>query len=100
MFEHIVLFRLHPKTDVERARLILESSRPEAGVVEWSVAESLDRRKGVVLVERAVFTDRASFERFQEMPAHRCAGEHMSTCSDWLIGDVEHAPEASSRIAE
>jgi hypothetical protein len=89
-FEHIVLFRLRGGADPDEVVDVLERSRPDdPGLVSWTVARSLDERKGVVVVERAVFVDRDGFERFRDSEAHRAAGRYLAGCSDWLVGDLE-----------
>jgi hypothetical protein len=91
-FEHIVLFRLRDGADPDEVVDVLDRSRPDdPGLVSWTVARSLDERKGVVVVERAVFVDRDAFERFRGSDAHREAGRHLAGCADWLVADVEDA---------
>lgn len=57
------------------------------GVVTWTVAPSLDTRKGRILVEDATFIDEEAFLRWRASPDHRSVAERMSTISDWWVGD-------------
>lgn len=88
-YHHVVLFRLHDDAEVESALAVLEASRPESGLLEWRIARSLDDRKGPVVVEVAVFEDRAAYDAFARSPQHRAAGEHLARVADWLVGDYE-----------
>lgn len=95
MLRHIVLFKIHESVDeaiFEEALRRLKSlgeSNPE--IHEWSVAASLDTRKGRIIVENAVITDQAALERFRTSAQHTEAGEFMSKISDWLVGDYLEA---------
>ncbi|HEY0889049.1 MAG TPA: Dabb family protein [Nocardioides sp.] len=90
VLEHTVLFRLWPGADPDEAIDVIDRARPDdPGVLSWRVSRSVDDRKGIVLLERAIFADRSTFERFLETPAHRSAGRYMAQCSDWLVADVE-----------
>lgn len=91
---HVVLFRLHDTADdatVAEALRVLDGSRPGTGLLSWRVDESLDRRKGRVLLLDSTFADQRSFEDFRTSARHRAAGEHMARISDWLVGDVDVA---------
>lgn len=88
-FEHLVLFRLHETADGDEVLRVLDASAPADGLVSWRVRRSLDERKGVVVAEHAVFTDREAFERFVASPAHREAGRFMAERADWLVADWE-----------
>ena len=94
-FHHHVLFRLREGAVVDEAMAWIESSRPSEGLLEWRVARSLDERKGPVIVEHAVFVDRAAYDAFVTSPAHRRAGELMSKVADWLVGDFDE-PDAGA----
>jgi len=91
-YRHLVLFRLHDDLtadDVDRARRTLDELGAASGATAWRVAESLDDRKGRVLVEDATFESEAAFRAFHTSEAHRRAVEAMSELSDWLTGDHE-----------
>jgi quinol monooxygenase YgiN len=90
-FRHVVLFQLRPstpRTTVEAALAVLEAlCRSAAGVRSWQVAQSLDTRKGCVLVEVVDFDDEAAFEAFRASAAHGEAARFMGDVADWLVGD-------------
>ncbi|MDF2471332.1 MAG: sulfite reductase, beta subunit [Rhodococcus erythropolis] len=56
------------------------------GVVSWRVAESLDRRKGRIVLEDATFTDERVFSEFRAHPEHRAVAASMSDVADWWNG--------------
>lgn len=84
---HVVLFMLHEGADVGEAIRVIDESRPASGVISWSVARSIDTRKGTVIAEVAVFESFNAFEHFRDSPAHRAAGQYMASVSDWVIAD-------------
>jgi hypothetical protein len=90
VFRHIVLFRVHDGVPDERVSDAIHSLRTLAvlpGVVTWTVAESLDSRKGRVIVEDATFADEQAFAEFRVRPEHRAVAELMSDVADWWNGD-------------
>lgn len=98
MFRHVVLFRV--RDGVEAALLsdalaALRSLGRKPGVVSWSVATSLDDRKGTVIVEDGTFEDAESFRSWRETDDHRRAAEMMKRISDWLVADWEAPAELS-----
>jgi hypothetical protein len=89
-FRHIVLFRLHDDvTDAEAdaALDVLKKAGDAAGVLQWRVTESEDRRKGRIVVENALFADRDTFKNWCATAEHRRASEHLALISDWWNGD-------------
>lgn len=88
-YHHLVLFRLHDEADVADAIARLDAARPTEGLLEWRVVRSLDERKGPIVVEQAVFADRAAYDAFVVSAAHREAGAHLAQVADWLVGDFE-----------
>jgi hypothetical protein len=90
VFRHIVLFRVHDGVPDERVSEAIRSLRTLAalpGIVTWTVARSLDSRKGRVIVEDATFTDEQAFAEFRAHPEHRAVAELMSEVADWWNGD-------------
>lgn len=90
MFRHIVLFRVHDGVPGERVTEAIRSLRSLAvlpDVLEWRIEESLDRRKGRILVEDATFRDQDGFDSFRAHPDHIRAGEQMAQIADWWNGD-------------
>lgn len=92
MYRHIVLFRIHdgvPQNRVTEATESLRSLAVLPGVQSWRIEQSLDARKGLMLVEDATFTDRSSFEAFRTHPTHAAVAQRMSEIADWWVGDYE-----------
>lgn len=90
MFRHIVLFRVHDDVADERVTEAIDALRSLAvlpGVVHWRVEESLDRRKGRVIVEDATFIDDHTFAQFRIHPEHVRVAEQLSRIADWWNGD-------------
>jgi len=88
---HIVLFTLK-STDEEicaQAIQVLNTINvdPSNGLLEWNIKKSLDTRKGVIIVENALFQNREAFDLFRASDAHIKLGQVMSQISDWIIGD-------------
>ncbi|MCP2638102.1 Dabb family protein [Microbacterium sp. HD4P20] len=87
---HIVLFRVHDEVDELRIEQAMDSLRALArlpSVRSWSVARSLDERKGRIVIEDAAFDDAESFEVFRASPEHVSATQTMAEIADWWVGD-------------
>ncbi len=88
---HIVLFRVYadaPASTVEKAittLMSLETNVP--GLLEYRVERSLDERKGIVIVENALFESRTALRLFRESEEHQAVSEILKGMSDWWIGD-------------
>lgn len=57
------------------------------GVLELRVEESLDTRKGRVIVENMLLADPAAAEAFRSDPLHAEVARIMSLMSDWWVAD-------------
>lgn len=93
-YRHLVLFRLYDgasDADLAAATAHLEAANGFAGVLEWRLTRSDDARKGRVLVQNALFTDREAFLAWRALPEHALAAERMSQLADWWIGDYEES---------
>ena len=93
-YRHVVLFRLREGVSEEQAaaaRRLLEdlgdAAHEHPGLVAWRIEESLDARKGTVLVEEATFATREDFETFSASELHRRAAAEMAKVADWFVGD-------------
>ncbi|WZH38939.1 MAG: Dabb family protein [Microbacterium enclense] len=92
MFRHVVLIRIRdqvPLSDVASAVSALRSLGAGEGVEAWTVAMSLDTRKGQVIVVDGSFRDQVAFDAWRRGPAHRRVAEDMSLIADWFVGDWE-----------
>jgi hypothetical protein len=79
------------QTRAKAVNLLQELGQSAVGVREWVVTESLDSRKGDVIVENGLFENQAAFEEFRASEAHLEAGKFMQEIADWLVGDyLEH----------
>lgn len=90
MFRHIVMFRIHDDVNADAfhaAVLALEGLGRETNALSWEVFESLDTRKGRILVEDATFDSPDDFAAFRALPAHTEVQVLMSAISDWWIAD-------------
>lgn len=90
MYRHIVLFRVHDDVSDGRATAAVRRLRSLAvlpGVLSWRIEQSLDTRKGRLIVEDASFADREAFESFRADTRHAVVAAMMSEISDWWIGD-------------
>jgi hypothetical protein len=90
MFRHVVLFRVHDGVSHDRVAEAIRSLRALEslpGVIAWTVALSLDERKGRVIVEDATFADERSFAQFRVHADHTRVAGQMSSIADWWIGD-------------
>ncbi len=88
-FRHVVLFRV--RDDVAGPELSdavenLTRLGDWPGVLEWTIAMSLDERKGRIVVEDATFVDIDTFHMWRAAEAHRQVASQMSKIADWLVG--------------
>ena len=90
-FRHIVIFKLKSEVnekDKQNAIAILrELGEGNPNILEWKIEESLDQRKGVIIIENSLFKDRESFEEFRSSSQHAEVGKTMSKIADWLVAD-------------
>ena len=95
MFRHIVFF--HFRKDVsavlkEKALACLRDlGSDNEAIIEWSIVESQDTRKGIIIVENALFSSEEAFKDFHASLKHTNAAKIMSEISDWWIGDYFEA---------
>ncbi|MBM3715880.1 MAG: Dabb family protein [Actinobacteria bacterium] len=100
MFRHVVLFRVRDDVtdpEVSDAMAVLRQLGTLPGVTGWTVALSLDERKGRVIIEDGTFPDQGSFETWRARSQHQRAALRMSEIADWLVGDW-NADAATNRL--
>jgi hypothetical protein len=93
---HVVLISFRPyATPEQRQRVLLDyqglgerCGGKDAGILFWQVDRNLDQRKNWHLVELALFSDEAAFQRFREHPAHAQATSVLREIADWAVGDI------------
>ena len=60
-----------------------------AGILFWKVDHNLDLRKGVNLVEIAIFESDDALQKFRVHPTHKEFTENLlSKIADWQVGDI------------
>jgi hypothetical protein len=87
---HTVMFKLHDGvSDEQRVEAVdrLTNLGAEPGVLSWIVKESIDIRKGQLIIEQAVFESEEAYQAFRVSPAHVEVGDFMKTIADWWVGD-------------
>lgn len=87
---HTVMFKVHDDVsdaDVAKAVELLTELGDEPGVENWVIKESIDTRKGRIIIEQAVFENEEAYQAFRVSPAHVEAGDFMRTIADWWVGD-------------
>lgn len=67
----------------------------KAGILFWKVGWNIDLRKGVQLVEIAVFESDAALQRFREHPRHKEMTNLLRQIADWKVGDIHHPFDTS-----
>jgi len=91
MIRHITLFRVNdevPRETIERAITLLQGLGVENEfVMSWEVAESLDTRRGTVLVVNSVFTDQEALTGFTTSERHIAVAQVMRPIATWLVAD-------------
>lgn len=90
-YRHIVIFKLKEniaEETIQQALAVLNKlGEQQTGITQWVITESLDTRKGRVIIEDSTFDSEASFIGFKTSESHKQAGEFMSKISDWVVGD-------------
>jgi len=60
----------------------------DAGILSWMVKKNLDLRKGISLVEIAIFTDSDALQKFRVHPKHVEIADILQHVADWFVGDI------------
>lgn len=87
---HTVMFKLHDNVSNEvRAEAVkrLTSLGSEPGVLKWVIKESIDTRKGQIIIEHALFEGQEAYHAFRTSPAHMEVSNFMKEIADWWVGD-------------
>jgi hypothetical protein len=81
--------------------LAVECGGAEAGILFFKVEHNLDLRKGVHLVEIAVFTDNDALQKFRVHPKHKELTDVLCQVADWQVGDaLLPLPHVSPQVAQ
>jgi heme-degrading monooxygenase HmoA len=86
-YRHIAVFIAKPGITAQQIIGPLESLRGLPGIVELTVRESLDTRKGIVIMFNSLFTDEAAFQAYRAAPQHKQVANRMREIADWWVAD-------------
>ena len=88
---HIVFFVIKEKvTDKELLEFINKADaliKKTKGVIKYNVNQSMDVRKGRIVILNAVFDNIEDFESYRKLPKHTEFAAEASKISDWFNGD-------------
>lgn len=87
---HTVMFKIHDEVsdaDITKALQLLAELGDEPGVESWIIKESIDTRKGRMIIEQAVFESEEAYQVFRSSTAHVTVGDFMKEIADWWVGD-------------
>lgn len=106
MLWHVILISFKPETTEEQRKKIFDMYQTldqdcggsEAGILFWRVDHNMDLRKGVHLVEIAIFRDWDARETFRAHPKHNELTSILREVADWQIGNIEMRSEDVIRI--
>jgi hypothetical protein len=96
VFWHVVLISFHEEASqavrqevCDRYQTLAEEcGGKEAGILLFKVEHNLDLRKGVHLVEIAIFRDNDALQAFRVHPTHKELTDVLCQCADWQVGDT------------
>lgn len=90
-YRHVVLFKLYDgvsdEARAEAVRLLTELGVDNDGIESWLVRESIDTRKGHILIEEAVFSSESDYQAFRISDRHVHVGNVMKELADWWVAD-------------
>ena len=90
-YHHIILFRIKDNVSENTRQNALNQlgklGHGHSGLETWHIHESLDTRKGHILIQEGVFTTEEDFKQFQNTKLHLEVGNVMKEIADWWIGD-------------
>ena len=93
---HVVLISFKPGATEEMRQILYDRYQTldndcggrDAGILFWKVARNLDLRKGVHLVEIAIFENDEALQTFRHHPKHQEITDIASRIADWQVGDI------------
>jgi hypothetical protein len=90
-YKHIVLFKIKDEVseaDFNKAlQLLQDLGTDNEEILMWKVVQSVDSRKGRIIIEDSEFVSEEAFQRFRADEKHAKAVELMREIADWLVGD-------------
>ncbi len=88
---HIVFFTLKPSISDNEIKMALDKladfGKNTQGVRYWTVKQSMDSRKGKIIILNCAFDSIENFEKYRQSKAHTEFAEYMAKISDWFTGD-------------
>lgn len=84
---HVTLFKARPGVTAQDIIGLLERLSALPGILEFTLKDSLDTRKGTIVLLDATFTGTAAFEAYRAAPEHKDVAGHMSLIADWWVAD-------------
>ncbi len=98
---HIVFFTIKPNVSDKQIKAALEKldrfGKSTEGVVYWAAKQSLDSRKGNIIILNGAFDSVENFEKYRQSGANVEFAEYMSKISDWFTGDYLEKPKATKQ---
>ena len=92
MLCHIVLFKLHDNVEVAKRKaalqLLTEFCQKSPLLESFRIAESLDARKGHIIIQNTLLKEGVSVNQWREDPKHKQVVEHMKQIADWRLRGV------------
>lgn len=93
---HVALIKFHEGVSQETQQEIFsryqtlaeDCGGKAAGILFFKVDWNRDLRKGVQLVERAIFEDNDALQRFRVHPQHVELVDMLRHCADWWVGNT------------
>lgn len=94
---HVVGYSFLPTTTPEQIKKVKDDcvllyekcGGHDAGIISWTVADNVDPRKGFVLVEIAMFSQREAFIAWHAHPEHTAYASEVAQIADkWIVLDV------------
>lgn len=88
---HIVFFTLKPNVSQKQITGALDKlesfGKNTKGVNYWKVTQSLDSRKGNIIILNCAFDSVENFEKYRQSKDHADFADYMGKISDWFTGD-------------
>ncbi|HEX7259486.1 MAG TPA: Dabb family protein [Candidatus Saccharimonadia bacterium] len=90
-YHHIILFRLKDGISGEQNQhalaLLNQAGQGCQGLERWEVHESVDGRKGHIIILESLFASEEDFQNFHNSEKHNEATSFLCEVADWWVGD-------------
>jgi heme-degrading monooxygenase HmoA len=88
-YRHLTVFIARPGIAAQEIIDLLQSLNSLPGILEFTVKESLDTRKGTVIALNSLFTDETTFQAYRAAPEHQKVAGRMREIADWWVADYQ-----------